>query len=134
METKLTESISFHPQIDGKTKVANKMIVHIPRMYNSKHPCTWDESLPYFHHSYNQAIHISIGHNHFKVCLGFQLTQLFPLHPYRNNLPILKLRLIRKPYLLKGFTKSSNNSMTSCRNSMPSTHNDMTNTKFHTSF
>jgi len=48
------------------------MIVHIPRMYNSKHPHTWDESLPYIQHNYNRALHISIGHNPFQVCLGFQ--------------------------------------------------------------
>jgi hypothetical protein len=28
------------------------MIVHILRMYNSKHLRTWDESLPYVQHSY----------------------------------------------------------------------------------
>jgi hypothetical protein len=47
MDTKLTKSISFHPQIDVKIEVVNMMIVHILRMYNSKNPCTWDESLPY---------------------------------------------------------------------------------------
>jgi hypothetical protein len=53
MDTKLTKSTAFHPQIDGQTKVVNRMIVHILRMYNSKNPRTWDESLPYVQHSYN---------------------------------------------------------------------------------
>ena len=26
-------------------------------MYNSKHPRTWDESLPYVQHNYNRALH-----------------------------------------------------------------------------
>jgi hypothetical protein len=71
--TKLTKSTSFHPQTYGQTKVVNQMIVHILRMYNSKHPCTWDESLPYFHHNYNRALHSSTNHNLFQVGLGFQL-------------------------------------------------------------
>jgi hypothetical protein len=45
--------MTFHPQTDGQTEVVNRMIVHILRMYNSKHPHTWDESLPYVQHSYN---------------------------------------------------------------------------------
>jgi hypothetical protein len=48
------------------------MIVHILCMYNSKHPLTWNESLPYVQHSYNQELHSSTDHNHFQVELGFQ--------------------------------------------------------------
>jgi hypothetical protein len=40
MDTKLTKSTTFRPQTDGQTEVVNQMIVHILRMYNSKHPCT----------------------------------------------------------------------------------------------
>ena len=72
MDTKLTKSTAFHPQTDGQTKIVNRMIVHILRMYNYKHPRTWDESLPYFQHSNNIALHISIGHIPFLMCLGFQ--------------------------------------------------------------
>ena len=43
LDTKLTKSTAFHPQ----TEVINKMIVHILHMYNTKHPHTLDESLPY---------------------------------------------------------------------------------------
>jgi hypothetical protein len=59
------------------------MIVHILRMYNSKHPRTWDESLPYVQHSYNRALHSSIDHNPFQVGLGFQ-----PLGPIDVALPL----------------------------------------------
>lgn len=53
LDTKLTKSVTFHPQTDGQTKVVNKMIVHIFRMYNSKHPRKWDVSLSYVQNSYN---------------------------------------------------------------------------------
>jgi hypothetical protein len=59
------------------------MIVHILRMYNSKHPRTWDESLPYVQHSYNRALHSSTSHNPFQVGLGFQ-----PLGPIDVALPL----------------------------------------------
>jgi hypothetical protein len=72
LDTKLTKSTSFHPQTDGQTKVINRMIVHILHMYNSKHSCTWDESLPYVQHSYNRALDISISHSRFQVGLEFQ--------------------------------------------------------------
>ena len=83
MDTKLTKSTTFHPQTDGQTEVVNRMIVHILRMYNSQHPRTGDESLPYIQLSYNIALHNSIGHIPFQVCLGFQ-----PLAPIYVALPI----------------------------------------------
>lgn len=72
LDTKLTKSTNFHPQIDGQTEVVKNMIIHILRMYNSKHPHTWDESLPYVQHNYNRALHSSTGHKTFQVGLGFQ--------------------------------------------------------------
>eukprot|EP00253_Pinus_taeda_P027399 PITA_27399 len=67
LDTKLTKSTTFHPQIDVQTEVVNRMIVQILHMYNSKHPRTWDKSLPYVQHSYNRALHNSTGHNPFQV-------------------------------------------------------------------
>jgi hypothetical protein len=58
------------------------MIVHILCMYNSKHPHTWDEILPYVQHSYNRALHSSNGHSPFQVGLGFQ-----PLGPMDVAIP-----------------------------------------------
>jgi hypothetical protein len=58
------------------------MIVHILCMYNSKHPRTWDESLPYVQHNYNWALHSSTNHSPFQVGLGFQ-----PLCPIDIAMP-----------------------------------------------
>jgi hypothetical protein len=83
LDTKLTKSMTFHPQTDGQTEVVNQMIVHILHMYNSKNPHTWDESLPYVQHSYNRALHSSTNHIPFQVGLGFQ-----PLGPIDVALPL----------------------------------------------
>jgi hypothetical protein len=53
-------------------------------MYNSKHPHTWDESLPYVQHNYNQALHRSTSHNPFQVGLGFH-----PLCPINVAMPFV---------------------------------------------
>jgi hypothetical protein len=84
LDTKLTKSIAFHPQTDGQTKVVNRMIMHIPHMYNSKHLRTWDESLLYVQHNYNRSIHSSTDHSPFQVGLGFQ-----PLGPMDVALPLM---------------------------------------------
>ena len=84
LDTKLTNSTTFHPQNDGQIKVVNRMIVHILHMYNSKQPCTWDESLPYVQHNYNRSIHSSIGHNPFQVGMGFK-----PLCPIDVAIPFV---------------------------------------------
>jgi hypothetical protein len=84
LDTKLTKSTTFHPQTDGQTEVVNRMIVQILHMYNSKHPHTWDESLPYVHHNYNQDLHSSTNHIPFQVGLGFQ-----PLCPIDRAMPFV---------------------------------------------
>jgi hypothetical protein len=52
-------------------------------VYNSKNPCTWDESLPYVQQSYNRDIHSSTNHNPFQVGMIFQ-----PLGPMNVALPL----------------------------------------------
>ena len=59
------------------------IMVHIMCMYNSKHPRTWDERLPYIQKNYNRAFHnVSISHNPFQVGFGFQ-----PLCPIDVSMP-----------------------------------------------
>ena len=59
MDTNLKQSTTFHPQIDGQTKVVNRTTIHILRGYCSKHPKLWDEQLHYIQHAYNRAKHSS---------------------------------------------------------------------------
>jgi hypothetical protein len=82
LDTKLTKSIAFHLQIDVQPEVINQMIVHILCMYKTKHPRTWDGSLPYVQHNYNCALHSSTNHIPFQVGLRFQ-----PLCPIDIAMP-----------------------------------------------
>jgi hypothetical protein len=68
------------------------MTIHILHTYNSKHPHTWDEILPYVQHSYNRAMHSSTGHNPFQVGLGFQ-----PLGPMDVALPLVTTSIDSSP-------------------------------------
>jgi hypothetical protein len=57
--------------------------MHILHMYNSKHPCTWDENILYVQQNYNIALRSSIEYNPFHVGLGFQ-----PFGPIDVALPL----------------------------------------------
>jgi hypothetical protein len=71
MDTKLKRSTTFHPQIDGQTKVVNRTIVHLLRDYCNKHPKLWYENLHYIQHAYNQAKHSSTQTSPFEACFGY---------------------------------------------------------------
>ena len=66
MDTKLNRSTALHPQIDGKTKVMNRVMGQLLRGYCGKHPKSWDEYIEYIQHSYNRAIHSSINKSPFE--------------------------------------------------------------------
>lgn len=113
------------------------MIIHILHMYNSKHPRTWDESLPYVQHSYNRALHKYIGHNPFQVGLGFQ-----PLFPIDVSIPFVATLVVHLTCIstlkglttsLSGFNTSSNRSMIYSIELILSTRNTMINIERHTS-
>ena len=136
LDTKLTKSTSFHPQTNGQTEVVNRMAVHILQMYNSKHPHTWDDNLPYVQHNYNKAIHNSIGHNPFRVGLGFQ-----PLGPIDVALPLAStqakschshMEADKAIRFIERLSTSEKKSMIFCRKLMPSTSNTMISIRFHT--
>jgi hypothetical protein len=125
--------------MDGQTEVVNQMIMHILHMYNSKHPHTWDESLPYVQHNYNKAIHSSTNHNPFQVGLGFQ-----PLGPMDVALPLAatqedsshaQTEVEKDTWFIEQISNTSSNRFRIFyRSPMPSTSNAMINTRCHTSF
>jgi hypothetical protein len=71
MDNKLKKSTTFHPQIDGQTKVVNRIVVDIICGYCNKHPKIWDEHLQYIQHPYNRAKHSSTQTFPFEACFGY---------------------------------------------------------------
>lgn len=71
MDTKLKQSTTFYPQMDGQTKVVNRTLVHLLRGYNLRHPKTWDESIPFLQFAINHTIHGLTNKALADVCLGF---------------------------------------------------------------
>ncbi|CAL2237234.1 unnamed protein product [Prunus armeniaca] len=88
MDTRLKRSTAFHPQTDGQTEVVNRTMVHLLRGYNSKHPKTWDESLPYLQFAFNRAIHGSTLKSPFEVCLGYLPQSPFDLAFTMSDQPL----------------------------------------------
>jgi hypothetical protein len=134
LDTKLTKSTAFHPQTDDQIEVVNRMIVHIMHMYNSKHPHTWDKSIPYVQHSYNKDLHCSTSHSPFQVGLGFQ-----PLGPIDVALPLATTQTNSSHVQSKidkatRFNTSTNRSRRFYRKPMLSTSRSMINIGYRTSF
>jgi hypothetical protein len=71
MDTKLNIYTTFHPQIDGKTKVVNMTLLQHLRGYDQKHLNTLDETLIYIKHSYNRVVQTSTGKSPFETCFGY---------------------------------------------------------------
>ena len=63
---------AFHLQTNRQTEVVNRLTVQLLCVYNHKHRQTWDESLPYIQHSYNNSQHNSMGKSSFNICYGSQ--------------------------------------------------------------
>ena len=72
MDTKLKKSTTFHPQ----TEVMNITVIHLLRVYCSKHAKLWDEHFHYIQHTYNRAKKYSTQTSPFESCL-----RCFPKHP-----------------------------------------------------
>ena len=125
--------MAFHPQTDGQTEVVNWMIEHILRMYNSKNPHTWDESLPYVQHSYNWSLHSSISHsldsNHWVPSMLH-----LPLWSTRPTHSLHQLKLTKPPNSLNRSSTSTNKFRISYRSPMTSTNNAMINIRCRISF
>ena len=82
LNNNLKKSTAFHPQVDGQTKVVNRMIMHILCMYNSKHPhMGWESPL-----CSTQLQHISPQFN-WRQPLSGGLLGFQPLSPIDVTLP-----------------------------------------------
>jgi hypothetical protein len=70
MGTKLHMSSAFHPQSDGQTKSANRVIVMYLRCFTGDRPRQWLRWLPWAEYVYNTAYQTSLQETPFRVVSG----------------------------------------------------------------
>jgi hypothetical protein len=70
--TNLSFSSSYHPHMDGKTKVLNKSFGDLLRSLVIEHHSKWDNILPQVEFSYNDSINRSTGQSLFQIVYGTQ--------------------------------------------------------------
>jgi hypothetical protein len=70
MGTKLHMTSAFHPQSDGQTEAANRIIVMYLRCFTEDRPRQWLRWLPWAEYTYNTAYQTSIRDTPFRVVYG----------------------------------------------------------------
>jgi hypothetical protein len=68
---KLYMSSAFHPQTDGQTEAANRVIVMYLRCFTDDHPRQWLRWLPWAEYMYNTAYQSSLRDTPFRVVYGW---------------------------------------------------------------
>ena len=68
--TKLRMSFAYHPQTDGQTEVANRIIEQYLRAFVHRKPNSWGRFLLWVEWSYNTSTHSSTGMTPFEVTFG----------------------------------------------------------------
>jgi hypothetical protein len=70
MGTKLHMTTAFHPQSDGQTEAANRVIIMYLRCFTGDHPRQWLRWLPWAEYVYNTAYQSSLRETPFRVVYG----------------------------------------------------------------
>ena len=70
--TKLNFSLSYHPQMDGQSEIANLTIKDLLKAYVTKvdQHDQWERYLPMVVYAYNNTIHTSMGKTPFDIIEG----------------------------------------------------------------
>ena len=68
--TKLRMSSAYHPQTDGQTEVANRVVEQYLRAFVHRKPSSWGRFLLWAEWSYNTSVHSSTGVTPFEVTFG----------------------------------------------------------------
>jgi hypothetical protein len=70
--TNLAFSSSYHPQMDGQTKVVNRSLGDLLRSLVTEHHSSWDSIFPQAEFAYNDSVNQSIGKSPFQIVYGMQ--------------------------------------------------------------
>lgn len=71
MDTRLERRTNFHPKMDGKIEVVNRIVVQLLRGYYGKYPKSWEDNIAFIEHSYNRKIYSYTNKYPFEICYGF---------------------------------------------------------------
>ncbi|KAL0352327.1 UNVERIFIED_CONTAM: hypothetical protein Scaly_1621400 [Sesamum calycinum] len=81
IETTLSYSSTYHPQIDGLTVVLNHCLEKYLRCFVSALPQTWTQFLPLVEFWYNTTFHSSIGMSSFEALYDWKPPTLVGYYP-----------------------------------------------------
>ena len=76
LETKINFNASYHPEIDGKTKLTNQVIEDMLRMYVMGRPTKWEDYLHLVEFAYNNGYQASAKMSPFEIMYGRKCTTL----------------------------------------------------------
>ena len=77
--TNLTMSSTYHPQLDGKTKVVNRSLGNLLRCLTKEYGVVWDTILPQVKFSYNDFVNRSTCLSIFQIIYGSHPRGVFGL-------------------------------------------------------
>ena len=83
-------SSTDHPESDGQTERANRVIGEVLRTFTSQYHKAWDDLLPYVEFSMNSAKNASTGHSPFYLAYGTHPQTLVSVQIPKTNLPALE--------------------------------------------
>jgi hypothetical protein len=70
MGENLSFSSAYHPQMDGQTKVVNRILGDFLRSLVTEHHSQWDHILPQAEFAYNDSFNRSTGQSPFQIVYG----------------------------------------------------------------
>ncbi|XP_014660510.1 uncharacterized protein LOC105914201 [Setaria italica] len=87
MGTKLHMTTAFHPQADGQTEAANRVIVMYLRCFTGDRPRQWVRWLPWAEYVYNTAYQTSLRDTPFRVVYGRDPPTIRSYEPGETRVP-----------------------------------------------
>jgi hypothetical protein len=97
---KMHMTSAFHPQSNGQTEAANKVIVIYLRCFTGDHPHQWLRWLPWAEYVYNMAYQLSLKDTPFKVVYDRDPPSIRSYEPGETWVaPLAKTMAARKEFL-----------------------------------
>lgn len=95
LQTRMSLSLSHHPQHDGQTEVVNRLLTTMLRAFTSGKKSDWSKWLHLLEFAYNSAVHSSTSATPFHLLLGFNPRTLLDfIGTKRNDDVRVQLRLL----------------------------------------